>query len=347
MRAGMLRLVTCAIGVTSLTGCSSGTCTRTIHHEISAGKKPLAMWIAPSSDVYIVGGAGLTERNATILSVAGGGNFQSVWGSSTSDLYAVGDGGVFHWNGVDSWTVQVPTGADYRAVSGADAQHVWAVGETSIVRGSGSILFSSGDGTWSPAASAMPLLTNLWVASASDVYVVGVAGTVVHLISGTWRTESIGISDAVLRAVWGSSGSDVYAVGYNSAGGLIAHSIGDGMWTTTSVNALDLTSVWGSSPSDVHVGGVRSGPTCLLLRLDGNSWVNDATAPCSNGILQGSSIDQQRVTVLQDDGNVSTRTGTLWSQFDATVPAVSYDSTVTASLEGFDGKCPLDAMGIR
>src|SRR3954471_12201947 len=104
MEGGMLRVLACAI-VLELAGCGPGTCTRTIHHVISPGKSPAAMWIAPSGDVYVVGSAGLTERNSTVLQVSGGGNFQSIWGSSASDIYAVGDGGVFHWNGVDGWTI--------------------------------------------------------------------------------------------------------------------------------------------------------------------------------------------------------------------------------------------------
>jgi hypothetical protein len=306
------------------------------------------MWIAPSADIYVVGSAGLTERNSTVLQVSGGGNFQSVWGSSASDIYAVGDGGVFHWNGVDGWTVQVPTGSDYRAVGGADAQHIWAVGETSIINGSGSVLFSSGDGTWSAIPlPPLPLLTNIWVTSANEVFAVGDAGTIIHLISGTWRTESIGQANVVLRAVWGSSASDVYAVGEGPANGVIAHSAGDGTWTTTIVSAQELTSIWGSSASNIHIGGTGSGQSCLLLRFDGSSWVNDPRATCSIGIAQGTSIDQQQMIVLQGDGKVSTRVGTAWSQFDASIPQVSNDSTVTANLEGFDGKCPLDQMGLH
>lgn len=83
----------------------------------------------------------------------------------------------------------------------------------------------------------------------------------------------------------------------------------------------------------------------MLLRFAGGSWVNDPFTTCSSGIEQGVSVDQQRMILLQGDGKVSSSDGTSWSQYDATVPAVSYDSTETATLEGFDGKCPLDAMG--
>jgi hypothetical protein len=258
-----MRLLRCLLACVSATatalvsvGCfSPGTCTKNVHVVTSVGKEPLAMWVAPSEDVFVVGSAGLTERNATVLQVANGANFQSLWGSSSNDLYAVGDGGVFHWDGGATWTNQIPTGHDFRTIRGADAQHIWVAGAPDI-RADGALLFSTGDGNWSPVAIAtIPLMTNLWVQSSDDVLAVGLNGTIAHLTGGAWRVESIGIPKAGLMAAWSSSATDLYVVGNDAGDGIIAHSTGDGSWTTKTFAGSFLEALWGTSSSDVFAAG--------------------------------------------------------------------------------------------
>jgi hypothetical protein len=300
------------------------------------------MWVAPSEDVFVVGSAGLTERNATVLQVANGANFQSLWGSSSNDLYAVGDGGVFHWDGGATWTNQIPTGHDFRTIRGADAQHIWVAGAPDI-RADGALLFSTGDGNWSPVAIAtIPLMTNLWVQSSDDVLAVGLNGTIAHLTGGAWRVESIGIPKAGLMAAWSSSATDLYVVGNDAGDGIIAHSTGDGSWTTKTFAGSFLEALWGTSSSDVFAAGSdESGNACTLLHFDGSSWTKQESAPCTHGIVGGVSLDQQRMIVLQADGMVSSRIASAWTQYDATVHGSAYDTTLTANRIGFDGKCPL------
>jgi hypothetical protein len=76
--------------------------------------------------------------------------------------------------------------------------------------------------TWSSltgVASSDINFFGVWGSSASDVYIVGSAGTIMHYDGTTWRGMVSGTSGAI-GSVWGSSAADVFAVGNN---GLILH----------------------------------------------------------------------------------------------------------------------------
>ena len=66
------------------------------------------------------------------------------------------------------------TTAELEDVMGADATHVWAIGENGTIR------FWNGS-TWSPQNSGTTrYLSQLWVASRTDVWIVGERGTVLR-----------------------------------------------------------------------------------------------------------------------------------------------------------------------
>ena len=52
----------------------------------------------------------------------------------------------------------------------------------------------------------------MWGSSGSDVFAVGVYGTILHYDGSSWSAMSSGTS-ADSHGVWGSTGSDVFAVG--------------------------------------------------------------------------------------------------------------------------------------
>jgi PKD repeat protein len=58
-----------------------------------------------------------------------------------------------------------------------------------------------------------------WGSSGSDVFAVGLFGTILHYDGATWSAMSSGTAKYLL-GVWGSSGSDVFAVGWE---GTILH----------------------------------------------------------------------------------------------------------------------------
>ena len=122
----------------------------------------------------------------------------------------------------------------------------------------------------------------VWGSSATDVYAVGGAGTLLHYDGTAWTTLTSGTT-APLRAVWGASPADVFAAGN---GGVVLHFDGTnwnplGSGTTTTLMAL-----WGTSGSEVYA--LNSGGA--LFRYNGSGWSALGANPAlSSRLLAGTS----------------------------------------------------------
>lgn len=111
----------------------------------------------------------------------------------------------------------VPSGTTrpLRAVWGASASDIWAVGD--VGSNGGAIVHYNGV-SWSKVSDAF--LSGIWGTSASDIWAVGCCGTTLVHYDGTTWTSVTSPTTHVLHGVWGSSPSDVWAIG---AGGTILH----------------------------------------------------------------------------------------------------------------------------
>ncbi len=98
-------------------------------------------------------------------------------------------------------------------------------------------------------------LLAVWASSATDVYIAGDKGVILHgdgTGSFTPQTNPVASTDRI-NGLWGSSKSDIYAV---TSTGVIVHSIGDGTWQKQATSTTTvLKSVWGASATDVYVAG--------------------------------------------------------------------------------------------
>jgi hypothetical protein len=235
--------------------------------------------------------------------VTGTNSMFDLYAVTPDDLYAVGDDGLFHSTGDGAWTAIPPhlasfyglwgTGSDLYVGGNLDAfgnatiLHVtglvatpetsgimqpindgWSTASTNLyaVGYEGSLLHSTGDGTWTPQTSGTPnRLLRMWASSPSDLYAVGDAGTIVHSTGdGQWTPEASGTA-ANLIGIWGRSASDIYVVGF---GGTILHSTGGGTWTPEASGVtFDLFCVLGDA-ARVYSGG-RSD---RLVTFDGSAW---------------------------------------------------------------------------
>ncbi|HEX6835993.1 MAG TPA: hypothetical protein VF334_05435, partial [Polyangia bacterium] len=123
-------------------------------------------------------------------------------------------------------------------------------------------------------------LEGVWGSSATDVWVVGLKGVVLHTTDGaTWMPVSL--TTANVGDVWGTGASDVYIVG---GGGMIKHFNGS---TWSSVNAAvgqtNLYCVWGASGSDVFVFGANG----LALHGSAANGFNKLASPIADGLYYG------------------------------------------------------------
>ncbi len=106
-----------------------------------------------------------------------------------------------------------------------------------------------------------PQLNAVWGSSASNVYAVGVDGTILHYNGSSWSAMSSGTAED-LNDVWGSGPGNIFAVG-NS--GIIVRYNGQAWSNMSSGTTEDLNAIWGSSSSNVLAFGrngtiIRYGP---------------------------------------------------------------------------------------
>jgi photosystem II stability/assembly factor-like uncharacterized protein len=174
------------------------------------------VWGSGPGDVYVVGDGilhSIGDGNWTrqMQAIMGG---LGVWGSGPGDVYFVG-GSVQHSIGDGNWTLQLDN-VVLATVWGADPTHVYAAG----IQPNSAILYSTGNGSWSPQETNSPhFLFGMWGSAPTDVYAVGESGTILHSKGdGTWLPET-GNTLEQLNGVWGSGPMDIYAVG--SAGTIL------------------------------------------------------------------------------------------------------------------------------
>ncbi len=182
-------------------------------------------------------------------------NVTAIWGSSSTNVFATTEAGeILRFNG-SVWTVAVNTATSLWSIFGVSPTQVYAGGEGgSIVRFDGTTFtplpplsglieglwmtgfnnliavgaditgnagLSAGfDGTsWqSVALTTTRVLTSVWGAALTDVYVTGDAGTLLRFDGRTWRVAATAVPDLL----WSISGSPngvggAFAVGYNSS----------------------------------------------------------------------------------------------------------------------------------
>jgi hypothetical protein len=193
----------------------------------------------------------------------------------------------------------------------------------------GNATYIVGHAQESTSMSLDDVMQGVWGSSASDVYVVGDSGTVIHYNGVSWSTVASGATSCSLKSVWGSSTDNVWAVGDRlSKGGndyryTILHSIDNGStWSDLQVaNGQNLKSIWGSSATDIWAVGDawKSGKnnyyTILHTTNGGTSWANTATVgtttPQTLRSIWGTS--ENNVYAVGSSGTILRYNGTAWA----------------------------------
>jgi photosystem II stability/assembly factor-like uncharacterized protein len=123
-------------------------------------------------------------------------------------------------------------------------------------------------------------LEGVWGSSATDVWVVGLKGTVLHTTDGGTTWSSVSLTTTDIGDVWGAGANDVYIVG---AGGMVKHY--NGTWSNVSVSAgpTNIYGVWGASGSDVYLFGANG----LVLHGSAASGFSKGASPTSDTLNYG------------------------------------------------------------
>jgi uncharacterized protein YjdB len=216
-------------------------------------------------------------------------------------------------------TVQVPgvTAANVFGEAGSGTTEtfrgLWGASSTDIfaVGLNGTIAHYDGI-SWSIEPTGVSVtLRGVWGAAPNDVVAVGGNGTILRYRGASWSAEASGTTEA-LASVWGSSPNDIYAVG---TGGTVVHYDGDG-WTvdtTGLAGGATLTAVWGTSVNDIFVA-TNQGPGVgsPILHFDGTTWTEQAN-PTNEAMLDLWGVAPDTVFAVGDDGFVLRYNGTTWS----------------------------------
>ncbi|HVG45090.1 MAG TPA: hypothetical protein VM890_10185 [Longimicrobium sp.] len=172
-----------------------------------------------------------------------------------------GESGIFHWRPEQGTQLYL---SDIRGVWAASAHDVFAVSDGAVLHFDGNYWRAMDAG----GCGCEDALYGVWGSSGTNVYAVGLAGSVLHWTGEEWTAESDpDIGSDNLYAVWGTSAGNVWAVGDF---GRIVHFDGAD-WTTVAANPVSaepLTSVWGNAANSVWAVGEAG----TILHWDGTSW---------------------------------------------------------------------------
>jgi hypothetical protein len=302
------------VGGTISHSSNSGTGWGTTSVGTTAGLN--AVWGTSGSNVYAVGDNGTIVRwNGSGLTALTSGTAQALnglHGLSGTDIWAVGNNGtILHSTNGTAWTPTTSGTANLRAVFAISATDVYAVGDTGAVRhydGNNWSAVANVPDTISDGSGGTPVHRNLngvWATGASNVYIVGDTGLIIHWNGTTWSQEAYPIIASFpqrnLRAVWGPDANSIWALGFN---GVIIHSDnaiapadtnGAGKptpWAQVGLAVTDnMLALYGSTADDIYgvgeAGRIVHNNNGDVGSLNANSHWSSMTGAGATQVLRG------------------------------------------------------------
>ncbi|MGC4094024.1 MAG: hypothetical protein QM756_40165 [Polyangiaceae bacterium] len=208
------------------------------------------------------------------LSASGPGDTWGVMQSRSADLTTI-DAGVIHWDGsrfrgalgelpdLDGIVATASASSAFMLLEPKHQVRVW-------------------DGTRWSAPTALPAsgtLRAVWARSASDVWMVGDAGAVVHWDGAAWQLVDAGDASHDWKAVHGSGAADVWVGGTPGLSNQAVRRFNGSSWSDMQV-ATEVDALWVTSATDVWAGGVGE-----LRRWNGTLWATVAAQSSSGGAM--------------------------------------------------------------
>jgi cysteine-rich repeat protein len=197
-----------------------------------------------------------------------------------------------------------------------DLYAVWGASASDLwVAGAGGVVLHRTGGVWSsPPSSTTRSLHGLWVASAADAWAVGDGGAIIRWNGTAWSSDALGLG-ANLQDVWGPSTSDVWAVG---DGGTILRRSSGGVWSpVTSGTTRRLRGVWGVSASYVWAVGDHG----AIRFWNGATWAGSGSGT-NDDLYAVSGTGTADAWAVGEGGTIRRWDGTLWSGATSPVSVV-------------------------
>ncbi len=203
------------------------------------------------------------------------------------------------------------------SVWGGAADDLYAVGGEP---GRGRMTRFDGSGwTEQSLEPAVPLLNWVWGASATEVFVGGEGGTILHGSGSSFTVMPTPVNENIW-GIWGSAADDVWAVGgdgFIDSEPFILHYDGvdwtlvDLMLPLTRAGVHAFFKVWGSAADDVYVVGQNG----VLMHWDGvGPWQESGTGTGEDLIaIWGSDASHVLAVGGRGNGVVSRWDGSSWS----------------------------------
>lgn len=166
--------------------------------------------------------------------------------------------------------------------------------------------------TWEVTTTNVTItLEDVWGTSASDVYAVGMDGTILHWDGDDWTPQPAG-TGLYLFGVW-ANGTRAWSVG---DWGALTHKDGAGSWmfeTAPTGNTIYYYGVWGATETDVFAVGLDG----HILRHNGVSWSSSIHGTADLAAIHGSSAGD--IFAVGEGGAILHWTGNSWSPENSTL----------------------------
>ena len=226
------------VGLIAITGCQN--------LQLSSDQGVFKLSGTGAHDVWAIAGERFGSRDRVLhydgdwseAQKFNGDNLGAIHARGAGDVWVAGQHAMFHYDGSNWSSVQVP---DAMVAIGDD----WAVGAH------GAVLQRSAS-TWNTVANPMSItVVAAWGTSSTDLWAI-VNGTAQHFDGHAWEVPPAELPDGLqLGAIWGSAADDVWAAGYSSN----AHYDGQ-HWTTTARPGENMIfAIWGPARGDVWASG--------------------------------------------------------------------------------------------
>jgi len=161
---------------------------------------------------------------------------------------------------------------------------------------------------WTPDPTP-PVLERhgVWGANTSDVFSVGLGGTILHYNGFAWSPQTIPVAGyVILTDVWGSSGSDVWVTTNTDT---LLHYDGATWSMFVAVGSRGTTtSVWGANTNDVFVVGIGG----AILHYNGATW-SGQTSGTTTDLLSVWGTSGSDVFAVGRNGTILHYNGAVWS----------------------------------